>query len=112
MGYVAQLNPPPDCFKVSELRMASKVLRLATSSFDSDSVHQLELLGGPRLPRPLAYVIACMTRASIKTLDGSVQQHARNENFAQSGHFNAVPGGWDSPAYASNLLLASSGTMA
>ena len=119
LGYVAQLTPPPECFKVSELRMANKVLRLATNSFDTDCVHQLEVLGGPRLPRPLAYVIACITRASIKTFDGFELQHSslvdavfKNESLAQSSHFNAIPEGWDSPAYASNLSLACSGRLA
>ncbi len=42
-------------FKTVELRMANKILRLATNPFDTDNAHQLWALGGPRLARPLAY---------------------------------------------------------
>lgn len=59
--------------------MANKILRLATRSFDTDCAHQLLALGGPRLPRPLAYVIAyviaCITRAAFKFLAGLEAWH-------------------------------------
>jgi hypothetical protein len=121
LGYVSQIIPPPPSFKIVELRMANKILRLATNSFDTDSAHQLMTLGGPRLPRPLAYVIACITRASFKTLNGFEAQHSslvkavfENECLANSaGHAdNAIPDGWDSPAFCTNLLLASEGMLA
>ena len=99
--------------------MANKILRLATNSFDTDSAHQLEVLGGPRLPRPLAYVIACITRAAIKTLDGFEVQHDSliqavhlHESLAISAHYNPIPDGWDSDAYCSNLTKAVSGELA
>ena len=38
LGYVAQLIPPPESFKIAELRMGNKILRLATNSFDSVSL--------------------------------------------------------------------------
>ena len=119
LGYVAQLIPPPESFKIAELRMANKILRLATYSFDTDSAHQLELLHGPRLPRPLAYVIACMTRAAIKTLSGYESQHQQlvesvvnHVSLVTADLSDPVPDGWDSAAFCSNLLHASNGDMA
>ena len=112
------MSPPP-LFKTSELRWANKILRLATNSFDTNSVYQLHLLGGPKLPRPLAYLVACITRASLKTLTGFEEQHKTlvdtvydNECLANSFKCNAIPNGWDSAAFCSNLLCASSGDLA
>ena len=74
---------------------------------------------GQRLPRALVYVIACLTRASIKTLDEDLHKSLVKAAFengclvASAGHSdNAIPGGWDSPAFCSNLLAARSGDMA
>ena len=118
LGYVSQIIPPPPSFKTVELRMANKILRLATNSFDTDSAHQLLALGGPRLPRPLAHVIACITRAAFKTLTGYETQHLslvkavfENECLANAAD-NAIPDGWDSPTFCSNLLSASEGALA
>ena len=52
LGYVSQLLPPPPSFKVCEFRMANKVLRLTTNSFDTTSAFQLHVSGGPKLLRP------------------------------------------------------------
>ena len=119
LGYVARLAPPPESFKIAELSMANKILRLATNSFNSDAAHQLELLHGPRLPRPLAYVIACMTRASLKTLNGFESQHKQlvesvcsHVSLVAADLSDPVPDGWDSVAFCSNLLKASNGDMA
>ena len=56
-------------------RRPGEVLRFVIDSFDSDCVHQLACLGGPRLPRPLACVVACITGASLKTLIVSETEH-------------------------------------
>ena len=86
---------------------------LATHSFDTDSPHKLVCFGGPRLPRPLACAIACITRASIKTLAGFeaqlkclVKAVFENQCLASSaGHAdNAIPRGLGSLAFAMSFL--------
>ena len=67
-------TPSPN-FKVYEFRMANKVVRLATNSFDTNSAYQLHVLAGPKLPRPPAYMIACTTRACLKMCSGFEAQH-------------------------------------
>ena len=86
---------------------------------DTDAAHQLELLHGPRLPRPLAHVIACTTRASVKTLNGFESQHkelvdsiCNHVSIISVDLAEPVPDGWDSAAFCSNLLKASYGDMA
>lgn len=79
------------------------------------------LFGGPRLPRALAYVVACLTRASTQTLAGFKDQHKalvnavfKNElSTASPGHSDeAIPDGRSSAAFCSNLLAARSGDSA
>ena len=119
LGYVSRLIPPSPGFKAPEVRMASKVKRLATNSFDTDSAYQVPVLGGPKLHRSLAYMIACITRVSLETLSGFVAQHTclvapvfENECLADSVGNSAIPNGWDSRAFCSTLLAASSGDLA
>ena len=110
---------PPPSFKTAELGMATKILRLATNFFDTESVLRLVLFGGPRLPRPLAYAIACMTSASFKTLAGFEAQHQslleRRERVFGCLCWrsdNAFPDGWGSLTFCSNLIVARHGDLA
>jgi hypothetical protein len=75
LGYVAQIATPPKSFKTVELRVANKILRLATNSFSTNCAYQLESLHGPKLERPVVHLHACMVRCAAKTLHGFSQQH-------------------------------------
>ena len=106
LGYVAQIATPPKSFKTVELRVANKILRLATNSFSTNCVYQLESLHGPKLERPVVYLHACMVRCAAKTLHGFSQQHEtllqevlNSLPLAQLRIGNAKPEGWDSEAF-------------
>lgn len=118
-GYVSQLTPPPPILEMSELRMANKTMQLVTNSFDARSALQLHVLGGPKLPRSLAYMFACITRASLDTFSELEAQRnslfpsaLENECLADSVGRNAIPNGWGSLAFCSDLLAASAGDLA
>ena len=93
--------------------MANKILRLATNSFSTNCVYQLESLHGPKLERPVVYLHACMVRCAAKTLHGFSQQHEtllqevlNSLPLAQLRNVNAEPEGWDSEAFCTNLHYA------
>ena len=68
LGYVAQIVNPPNSFKVTELRVANKLLRLATNSFSANSVYQLDAFHGPKLDRPIIidiYFAGAITLARV-----------------------------------------------
>ena len=60
LGYVAQICIPPKALKVTELRVANKILRLATNSFTTNCVYQLDAFHGPKLERPVVFLHSCM----------------------------------------------------
>ena len=102
-GYVAQIVPPPQSFKVTELRVANKLLRVATSSFSANSIYSLDVYHGPRLNRPVVYLYSCLVRAAAKTLHGFTLQHKTLLDRALDSlplallqHGRARPVGWDS----------------
>ena len=113
LGYVAQVCKPPKSFKVLELRAASKILRLATNSFDTNCAYSLDFLHGPKLARPVVYLHSCMIRASAKTLKGFAEQHRILQEkvldsfpLAQLYPGRSMPEGWDSEAFCSSLQSA------
>ena len=113
LGYVAQICKPPKALKVTELRAANKILRLATNSFTTNCVYQLDAFHGPKLERPVVFLHSCMIRAAAKTLAGFSQQHlALQEKVIDSlplAHLlsgSAKPEGWDSEAFCSKLHYA------
>lgn len=64
-------------------------------------------------------MISCATRASLKTLSGFEARHNslvasvfENECVAHSAGRNAIPDGWDSLVFCSNLLAASTSDLA
>ena len=61
MGYVGQFMPPPRNFMAIELATASKVLHMATNALDTSAVFSLELVGGPKLVRPLHFLFSALS---------------------------------------------------
>ena len=57
LGYVAQICIPPKALKVTELRVANKILRLATNSFTTNCVYQLDTFHCPKLERPVVFLL-------------------------------------------------------
>ena len=111
LGYVGQLMPPPKNFKVLELRVANKILRVATNSFTTNSVYQASKFGGPALARPAAYLHATRIRGSAKTFSGFSPQHFELKELALKANtlcrlMDPRPDGWDSDAFCSNLHQA------
>ena len=98
------------------------MLRLATNSFSTDEAYSMNLLGGPKVVRPLAFPIAAITRSAGKTIKNFSEQRESlvcevvNTQWLDSipSNFKSDPRpkGWDSPAYASNLLKAWTGELA
>jgi len=117
-GYVGQMIPPPALFKVLELRLAGKILRLATNSFCTNTAYSLARIHGPKLVRPLAYLVAALTRASFKTFSFSQMSKdlyecaLQSKSLADVGNGAFRPYGWDSDALCDNLSRALKGDIA
>ena len=104
---------PPKALKVTELRAANKILRLATNSFTTNCAFQLDTFHGPRLERPVVYLHSCIVRAAAKTFQGFSLQHQTLQSMVIDSlplaHLlpgNARPEGWDAEAFCSNLQSA------
>ncbi len=115
LGYVGQIMPPPHRFRILELRLANKILRLATNSLDANSAFNLKVVGCPKLSRPSATLHAARVRASLKTIKGASDQHKiLHEAAIDSLPLELIrrrvfrPDGWDGDAYCTNLHFAKS----
>ena len=104
MGYVGQFMPPPRNFMAIELATASKVLHMATNALDTSAVFSLELVGGPKLVRPLHFLFSALVRASVKTFKEADAQVLELRKAALLGNTVAeaanpqerlIPQGWD-----------------
>ena len=118
LSYVGQVVVPPGSFKVVELRMATKVLRIATSSLTTNCVYTLPRINGPKLMRPHAQLMACMIRTAAKTLPGFEPQDdslrsLAFESLPLAAHIRGdyKPEGWDSEAFCTNLSRALKGEL-
>ena len=118
MGYVAQMFAPPPRLKHLELRAAGKVLHVATNSFNTDALYHAGLFGAPQLPRPSAYLMACLIRSAWKTLKGFQLMHDELCNiYIHNANLNMVapectrPDGWGSDAICHTLTRAFKGDL-
>jgi hypothetical protein len=84
----------PKAFKVTELRAANKILRLATNSFSTNCAFQLDTFHGPRLERPVVYLHSCMICAAAKTLQGLSLQHQTVQSVVINSLSPCPPPAW------------------
>ena len=116
LGFKAQLAPIPPLFTSLELWAAHKILGIPLS-LDVNAAHGLEYFGGAKIVRASNYMRSCMLRAASKTLSGYEDMHSSLCDLAHGGgvslqadyHNDIRPPGWQSDAFASHLLRASTG---
>ena len=111
LGYVSQIVPPPRLFKSVELASALKVMGLATNSFSTETVYNLEFWGWSKITRPSVYMRSCMIRAACRTLVNYEVMHNYLVKVALEGLClnsavmgETIPPGWDSEAFCTNLV--------
>ena len=113
LGYVGQFMPPPERFRLVELRAAHKLLSAATSSLSTNAAYDLPRVGAIGLSRPSAYVHASRIRAAHKTFEGFEQMHLDLAKLALEGNplSRAISGdmrplGWVQDAYCTFMYKA------
>ncbi len=89
---------------------------MAGNSLSFRIAFNLHLLGGPKFTNLTLFLQSCMLRSANKTFTGHNAQHrqllALSEEHNRLANFgspiSAIPPGWDSPAFCSNLSLVDS----
>jgi len=113
LGYLAQLvSPPPNIVRL-ELTGILQSLKLAGNSMNASCAYKLKAWFDVDPLRPSIYMEACMIRAAWKTFQGCEDMHKKLEEKASlslslpqacAGSLpSALPPGWDSRAFCSNL---------
>ena len=118
LGYVAQVVAPPQGFGLVEFGAANKILRFAVSALNVPAAHNLHLMGGICLKRPLYLLQAARVRAALKTVRGfNEMESCLLQTSLDAGHLfdlntpSTVPPGWDAPAFCANLAKAVRGKL-
>jgi len=85
------------------------------NSLDTNTIYNLDKVGGVKLTRPSIYVAACMLRAAVKTLAHvedlakELQALAAECLSLRAAAESTRPPGWDSDAFCIHLERASNG---
>ena len=113
LNYVGQIEPLPSKFKSVELRMATKLLGLATNSFCTNTVYNLHVFGGPKLACPSATMHAARIRGALETFSGFRVMHEKLKAAFLEGLLlskavtgGAIPPGWQQDASSTCILHA------
>ena len=113
LGYVAQLVNPPKNINRIGMNAVIKCLRMAGNSLSYRTAFSLDLVGGPLFPDLAMILKAILIRASLNTVTGFTSMHQQLQSMAFEllppdvhRYKFAVPIGWDSPAFCSNLSEA------
>jgi len=113
LGYVAQLANPLENINRIGMNAVIKCLRMAGNSLSYRTAFSMDLVGGPLFPDLAMILKATLIRASLNTITGFTSMHQQLQSMATEllplgvhRYKFALPIGWDSPAFCSNLFEA------
>ena len=106
------MNPFKNINRIG-MNAVMKCLRMAGNSLSYRTAFSLDLVGGPLFPDLAMILKATLIRASLNTVTGFTSMHQQLQSMATEllplgvhRYKFALPIGWDSPAFCSNLFEA------